>query len=219
MIAADRATPILALTTTIPAAPAAATNQASELTGPINAAAWFVSPIVSDRRTGNRFSNVTIEKPQNNSTATSESSTRDPRRRPMPSPITVGTARTDRPTAPSPRATRTSDISATIATTLTTPKTRATRRGTARASTPGSGSSATSPPATSAPTAIATLSTALPALRPFSICASGSAARVASTYQASSGPLSSARNTPCDTIAAANSPTESATYSSPTDNR
>ena len=45
----------------------------------------------------------------------------------------------------------------------------------------------------SAPRAIATLSTVAPALRPCSIPASGSAARVVSTYQASSGPLSSAR--------------------------
>ena len=41
--------------------------------------------------------------------------------------------------------------------------------------------------------AMATLSTELPALRPVSIGASGSAANVASTYHASRGPESSAR--------------------------
>ena len=44
-----------------------------------------------------------------------------------------------------------------------------------------------------------------------SISASGSAASVASTYQASRGPLSSARKTPCSIVDAANNATESAT--------
>ena len=47
---------------------------------------------------------MTIEKPQNSSTPTSAARTRDPRSRPMPSPMTPGTARTEVATAPRPRA-------------------------------------------------------------------------------------------------------------------
>ena len=100
------ATPILLLTRTTSAAPAAAANQASELTGPIRAAAWVVSPVTSARRTGNRLSKVTIEKPQNSSTPTRAGSTRDARSSPIPSAMTLGTARTEVATAPKPRATR-----------------------------------------------------------------------------------------------------------------
>ena len=46
-------------------------------------------PSVSDRRIGNRLSKVTIAKPQNSSTPTSASSTRDARSSPMPSPMTL----------------------------------------------------------------------------------------------------------------------------------
>ena len=49
------------------------------------------------------------------------------------------------------------------------------------------------PPLASDPAAIATPSTVPCALMPLPIGASGSAARAVSTYQASSGPLSSAR--------------------------
>jgi hypothetical protein len=49
------------------------------------------------------------------------------------------------------------------------------------------------PPVVNAPTAIDRPSTVLPALSPRSSFAFGSAASVASTYHASSGPLSSAR--------------------------
>ena len=102
--AAERATPIRSLRRTTPAAPAAATNQATELTGPITAAAWSVLPSVSDRRIGNRFSKVTIAKPQNSSTPTRASSTRDVRSSPRPSPMTCGTARIEAATAATPRA-------------------------------------------------------------------------------------------------------------------
>ena len=199
------------------AAPAAAANQASELTGPIRAAAWVVSPVTSARRTGNRLSKVTIEKPQNSSTPTSAGRTRDPRSSPMPSPITPGTARTEVATAPRPRATRVSVISTAIAARFRTFSPSATISGRTRLGIAGNGSSATRAPDVSAPMAIATLSTALAAPRPFSISASGSAARVASTYHASSGPLSSARKTPCRAVEAANSATESATVRRPSE--
>ena len=72
--------------------------------------------------------------------------------------------------------------------------------GSARVGIASNGSSATSPPDSSAPNAMARLRTVLPALSPCSISASGSAASVASTYHASSGPLSSARKTPWSAI-------------------
>ena len=57
----------------------------------------------------------------------------------------------------------------------------------------GTGRARRDRPTAARPVAIARLSTVLPAPRPDSIRASRSAASVASTYQASSGPLSSAR--------------------------
>ena len=112
---ADRATPIRRLSRTTPAAPAAAANHATELTGPMSAAAWSVSPSVSDRRIGKRLSKVTIAKPQNSSTATRAASTRDPRRSPIPSPTMPGTARTEVATAPTPSGIRISRIRTRIA--------------------------------------------------------------------------------------------------------
>ena len=209
--AADRATPIRRLTRMTPAAPAAAANQATELTGPMRAAACSVSPSVSDSRIGKRLSKVTIEKPQNSSTATSAARTRDPRSSPMPSPMTPGTARMDVATAARPRAARTSCIRTTIATRLTTLSAERDEQGQRERRDGVERVERDERARDQRADAIARLSTVVPALRPCSISASGSAASVASTYHASSGPLSSARKTPWRTVAAANSATESAT--------
>ena len=157
--AADRATPTWRLTSVIKAAPAADANQAPEVAGPINTAAWALSPITSARRIGNRPSKVTIEKPQKSSTRISVIRTRDERRRRRPSRMTPGTAATELATARASRAVRTSRMSVTMATSPTTWRPMATRTGSARVSTVGNGSRAMRPPASSAPDAIARLST------------------------------------------------------------
>ncbi len=215
--AAERATPIRRLTATIPAAPAAEANQAAAPTGPRITAAASVPPTSSDSRIGKRLSNVTIEKPQNSSTSTMHRSTRDDRSSRSPSPMTVGTARTEAATARRSRARGTSVMSSATATRWTPWSANATSSGGSNGSIPATGLAATRAPDASAPTAIATLSMAVPRPRPCSISAAGSAASVASTYHASRGPESSARYTPWSIIATTNRPTESAIVNSPID--
>ena len=67
------------------------------------------------------------------------------------------------------------------------------------------GCQAMSPPEISAPTAMLTPTTVPAADRAFSTGTDGSSACAVSTYQASSGPESRARNTPCRPQASTNS--------------
>ena len=144
-------------------------------------------------RTGNRPSNAAIPKPQNSSTATIAISTRDPRSSRTPSAMARGAWPAARRPARSPVVARTSVISAATASNPATWITSETTTGSSSASSGPRSPSAISPPLASAPADMATPSTTPDALSPRSIGVCGSAARLASTYHASSGPLSSAR--------------------------
>ena len=198
------------------AAPAAAANQASELTGPIRAAAWV--GVADDLGKADREEALEGDHREAPEQLHADQRGEDPgcraagRCRHRSRPARPGRS-SRRLRGRGPPASRSSAR-------RSRPGSGHSARGRRSAAGRGSGSPGTDParrgrPEVSAPMAIATLSTALAAPRPFSISASGSAARVASTYHASSGPLSSARKTPCRAVEAANSATESATVEKP----
>jgi hypothetical protein len=120
---------------------------------------------------------------------------------------------------PAVRGGRRSTSRTATATSDTICNTMAARTGTASGDTAGSGSSAIRPPLVNEPAAMATPAATPPRLSPVSMSAVGSTARVVSTYQASSGPLSSARYTPWMAKTAKNSASESAAAISPSEAR